>query len=205
MSLDQWVNNERVAEAVRHRVPVSSMAIVLALVQGYEARPSEGVIVGKSGRTLSVKLHPNMSYPTVRLHVSGLPKRAYSVYAHKVMAYAIFGVAALLPGSVVRHGQGGVEDIRTSNLSLGSYSDNELDKPAHVRRASAQAARAAQPRTPYNALLTKEQAQDIRNSLAAARTKTGRVRRGVVKALAQKYSVSPSTISIIGKGKTWAA
>lgn len=34
--------------------------------------------------------------------------------------------------------------------------------------------------------------------------KTGKRLQGVVKALAHRFGVTPSTISIIGKGKSWA-
>lgn len=186
-------------------LPVSWRAIELAVAQGYSGDADAGTITGKSGRPLAVVQHPGQQYPTIRLHVSGLHRKAYSVPAHKFMAFVIWGRRALIRGANVRHGQGGVEDIRRSNLSLGSWSENELDKPAAVRRASAAAARASQGLTPLNAILTQQVAESVRARLKANLTSSGRVRRGVVKDLAAAYGVSPSTISLIGKGATWAA
>jgi len=184
-------------------LPISWRAIVVAFKQGYSADPKAGLLYGKSGSVLSVKKYPGQSYPTVRLHISGLPRSAYSVPAHKMMAYAIWGHKSLIRGTNVRHGRGGVESIKASNLRLGSYSENELDKPASVRSASAKAARAAQGRTPKNALLSTKQAQKIRAALRLSMTPKGRVRRGIVRDLAERYGVSRSTISLIGKEKSW--
>lgn len=186
-------------------LPVSSKAIVLAFRQGYAANPEAGTLSGKKGQALSVKAHEGMRYPTVCLHVRGLPKPSYTVHAHKAMAYAIYGMRALLPGVAVRHGPGGAEDIREKNLRIGTYSENELDKPEEVRRAAARAGRAAQPKEGYNIKLGAPAAKEVRSILDAARTGTGRVRRGVVKELAARYGVSPSAISLVGKGKTWNA
>ena len=186
-------------------LPVSWQAIELAVEQGYRGDPNTGNVVGKSGKPLAVVRRPGQSYPTIRLHVIGLARKAYSVPAHKFMAFVIWGRLALVRGSNVRHGQGGVEDIRRSNLSLGSWSENEMDKPASVRSASARAARAAQGHTPRNALLDQTSVATIRSQLGAEVTPSGRIRRGVVKGLAAQYGVSPSTISLIGKGKTWTA
>lgn len=179
-------------------------AIILAVQQGYSADLERGVIFGPNGKPLSVKLHGKQKYPTIRLHVKGLPRSAYSLAAHKFIGYLIWGEAALAGRhSHVRHLNPPTTDIRRANLALGTPSQNELDKPAHVRSASAKAARAAQGKTPHNALLASAIAEIKEALRTAPRGPTGRMRRGVVSKLATKHGVSKSTISLVGSGKTW--
>jgi hypothetical protein len=127
------------------------------------------------------------------------------VHVHKFVAFLIWGWAAFEPGIHVRHRDGNTENNTKANLLLGTPSQNERDKPVHVRAASARAARAAQGRVPRNARLTIEEAEHIRGELRLALGSSGRVRRGVVKEFATRYGVTPSTISLVGKGKTWIA
>lgn len=180
-------------------------AIRLAVKQGYSANVRTGAIFGRYGKPLKIRRCGKQDYPTVRLHVRGLPKPAYSVAAHKFIAFLIWGRAAFARGIHVRHRDGNSENNARSNLRLGTPSQNERDKPKAVRVASAKAARAAQGVTPKNAKLSCTQALHVFDVLAEARTHTGRVRRGVVKKLAELYDVSPSAISLIGKEKSWIA
>ncbi len=180
-------------------------AIPLALQQGYIVNADEGFIVGPSGKRLCVRRYGTQDYPTVRLHVKGLPKSAYSVAAHKVVAFVLWGSEAFKEGVEVRHLDRNTENIKANNLVLGTSSQNQLDKPVEVRRAAAQAARRAQGPIPVNAILSVESARLICAHLAVNTNTNGRVRRGVVTMLAQQYGVSKSTISLIGKGKSWSA
>ncbi len=180
-------------------------AIELALQQRYAVDVETGVITGPAGRPLTVRRCGKQQYPSVRLHVRGLPAPAYSVHAHKVVAFALWGRASFAQGIEVRHLDGNPEHNTRSNLALGTVRDNQMDKAPEVRRAAARAARAAQPRLPANTRLSDTDAAAIRAELAAARGPRGRVRRGVVKALATRFDVSASTISLIGKGRTWNA
>lgn len=184
---------------------ITHKAIRLAAQQGYRADLIWGRLYGRSGERLSVKKYGDCSYPTVRLHVRGLPKPAYSVYAHKFVAYLIWGEQALSPDLEVRHLDGNTENIRRSNLLLGTSSQNQMDKPPATRQAAAKAARAAQGHYPCTTILSEAQVVLIHGELVAGTTVKGRVRRGVVKALAEKFGVHKSTISLIGKGKSWNA
>jgi hypothetical protein len=180
-------------------------AIVRALSSGrYRVDVDAGRIYGPV-RELQIKRHPGQHCPTVRLHVSGMPRPAYSVPAHKVIAYASWGDSAFEPGIHVRHLDGNNENNARSNLALGTPSQNERDKPAEVRSRAAAQARAAQGRVPANAIIDPNVVESLRAELDANRGPTGRVRRGVVKMLAERHGVSPSTISLIGKGRTWHA
>jgi hypothetical protein len=178
-------------------------AIAAALGSGrYRVDADAGRIFGPV-RELQIKRHPNQHCPTARLHVAGLPKHAYSVPAHKVIAYAIWGDAAFEPGIHVRHLNGDNEDSSRANLALGTPRENEMDKPPEVRSRSARLARAAQGHTPKNAVIDAGAVDGIRAELDANRVPSGRVRRGVVKSLAERHGVSPSAISCIGSRKTW--
>lgn len=126
-------------------LPVTRQAIVLAAEQGYTADLDRGIIYGPSQRALQIKCHGKQKYPTIMLHVRGLPKRSYTVHAHKFIGYLLWGKAALQGRQAhVRHLNLPTTDLRRENLKLGTARENEMDKPAHVRQASARTARAAQ-------------------------------------------------------------
>lgn len=178
-------------------------AIELAAEQGYRANLRTGEVFGRSGKRLKARRYAGQDYPTMRLHVRGLPKRAYSVPVHKFVAFLIWGRAALAPGVHVRHRNGDTEKNTKSNLRLGTPSENAMDKPKSVRIATAKAARAAQGVTPCNAKLGVGAVRLILDELSCNTISTGRVRRGVVKNLAERFGVSRSAISLIGKGVSY--
>lgn len=180
-------------------------AVIIALDSGryYVDLPQQRMF-GPRGE-LKIRRCGKQGYATVRLHVSGLPKDAYSVGFYKVVAYLKFGLRAFTSGLHIRHRDGNSENNHPDNILLGTASQNEMDKPAAVRQRSATLARAAQGYLPLNTRLTPTQVKSIKSLLDAARSPHGfqRVRKGVVKDLAEHYAVSPSTISLIGKGKSW--
>lgn len=182
-------------------------AIKLAAEQGYRADLDAGIAYGPSGRALQIKRHGTQTYPTLNLHVSGLPRPSYTVHAHKFFAFLLWGERAFAAGVEVRHSPDkNTENNRRDNLKLGTSSENQMDKPPEIRAAAARKARAAQGRTPCNAKLSTEQVRAIKLELLKyPASPTGRVRRGEVKRIAKKFSVSPSTISLIARGKVWNA
>lgn len=178
-------------------------SIPLALSNGYSADPETGYVFGLSGQRLGGKRAKNQDYPTVRFYVSGLSRPDYTVPIHKVIAYVIWGWRAFAENTEVRHLDSNTENNSRTDLALGGSSANQLDKPPEVRSSAARIARAAQPIESFNALLSEAKVISIRDVIKANLTPSGRVRRGVVKALAIKYGVSPSTICLAGKGKSW--
>jgi HNH endonuclease len=142
-------------------------------------------------------------YGTITLSVPGMPKRQYAVPIHKVMAYALWGNAAFVQGVHVRHLDGNSENNRRENLALGSAAENEADKPRSMKVRVARAARAAQA-SPHNARFTYYEVISIREHCELQRTKTGRIKRGVVKKLAEHYQVTAAAISAIAVGKNYA-
>lgn len=184
-------------------MPVYSLAIENALRNGYRVDYERGLIYGLKGAPLSIKLHGTQRYPTVPLVVVGMPRRYYVVPAHKVVAYAVWGRDAFMPGVQVRHGKFGVLDIRHSNLSLGTSSENQLDKPAAVRSRAARIARASQDGL-NNAKLNADQVRALRTEHSALRRlHPKKFPSAVLTSLKAKYGISNTNIVDIVKGNTW--
>lgn len=185
-------------------LPVYATAILSALRSGdYRVDPDLGIIYGMRGRPLSVRRHGSQRYPTVPLVVRGMPRRAYSVPAHKVVAAALWGSAAFAPGVHVRHGRGGVLDITRGNLTLGSPSDNEKDKDPEVRSRVGRAARSFQSNL-VNAKLSWEQVRALREEHRRLRiTHPRKLPPGSMRDLEKRYGVSKTNITDIVKGRTW--
>jgi hypothetical protein len=178
--------------------PAYMFLIEHALQNGYRIDTENGSIFGLTGKCMSIKLRGKQRYPTVPLVVrrSGV-RRVLSVPAHKVIAFALWDREAFAPDICVRHLDGNTCNNRRTNLSLGTNSQNNMDKDPEVRRSAAILARASQPRISYNAKLLCVEAAEIKqignNSLNA----NGRVQRGVVQRLALKYGLSKSAVSRI--------
>lgn len=198
-----WGSDEEIIESARPPDSEYWRSILLAIERGYRINPETGEIFGLKGQLLSGKKSKNQDYPTVRFYVAGLSRGDYTIPIHKAIAYTIWGWAAFADGVEVRHLDGNTENNKKSNLALGDSSANQMDKPASVRSAAAKKARSRQPIESYSAILTDAKAAEILNVINGSRVPSGRVPRGVVKMLAEKYGVSPSAISLIGKGKTW--
>jgi hypothetical protein len=121
-------------------------AIKAAFEQGYRVDLEAGTIIGKKGEPLKLNFSAGSVYPKVTLVVSGCNRPKYTIKAHKIVAFAIFGEAAFAPGVHVRHLDDNKLNLKGSNFALGTKSENERDKPIEVRRASARKAQAARPR-----------------------------------------------------------
>ena len=175
------------------------LAIRDALSSGYTVIPETGQIIGLKGESLAIRLGGKQRYPTVSLVTPNMPKHFYAVPAHKVVAFAIWGERSFTKGIHVRHLNNNTCDNRKQNLALGTPSQNEQDKPKHVRVRVAKQARARQVR-PANMKLTVEQVTEIRSN--AVFGPTGRARRGYVTELANRFGVSKSAVSQALKGVT---
>ena len=171
--------------------------------QGYSVDKSRGIIYGKSGRPLTLTKTASIRYPMVSLHVPGVVegrRPTYSIAAHKIMAYAIWGEEAFREGVQIRH-LGDVLDIREHKLELGSAIENMSDISPAVRSEAAKAARAAQPRRPTNAKLPTTTVRFIRQTVR--RNSDGHVMPGELDRLAKKFNVSKAIISGIVRGVTY--
>jgi hypothetical protein len=180
----------RSSPATRNGRPEYLLAIKDALANGYRVDTERGLIIGLKGRPLTIACRGSQVYPSVPLVTPNMPRRFYSVPAHKVIAYAIWGDAAFAVGVEVRHLKSDRCDIRGSNLALGTSSQNQLDKAPEVRRRAAVLARRAQGPVALNRKLTFAEAEEIRRLVAVGG-------RGTRIQLARRFGVDSSTITRI--------
>lgn len=115
--------------------------------RGYRMDALTGEVISPDGNRRPIKLYKGQRYPsfTITCTKDGI-KKSVSFLVHKFAAYCYYGEAALT--SVVRYLDADTLNIKKSNIALGTKSDNEMDKPKHVRVATAKAARASQSRSP---------------------------------------------------------
>lgn len=136
--------------------------------------------------------------PRGKIRKEGKSKKGYlrfniskgiSVFTHQLIAAQQFGDAVRPSSVVVRHLNGNRQDNRPSNIAIGSYSDNEMDRPRSVRLQKARhAARARR-------LLSDKEADRLRHERHKGRT---------YKELMDMFGIkSKSTISYIINGRTY--
>ena len=172
----------------------TQVRILEAVERGYTISEC-GVLYGIKG-ILKFKLYGKKRYPTFSTNWGGF---VFGVPVHLFAAYVFYGENAFEKGVVVRHLNANTLDCSKDNLVLGTPSENELDKPAHIRKRSATIARASQGKRPLNAKLTDEEVIEIRefyNELAGTKAPNG-----VVKDLCIKYGVSRTVLCKIKNGE----
>ena len=166
-----------------------TMGILIAYRKGYRVTEN-GHMMSPSGKSLSLKAASGR-YPTVTVTENGI---TYNVAAHRLAAYCFYGREVFKEGLLVRHLNGNVSDIRKSNIALGTYTDNSMDRPLHQRVSTAVAGRKAQKR-PHNAKFTPEQVRYIRHQREKGQT---------LQAIADKFGVSRQAIHRIVKRKYYS-
>ena len=162
-----------------------------AFERGYRMDELTGEVISPDGNRRTLKLYGNQRYPsfTITAVVNGV-KKSISFQVHKFAAYCYYGNAAL--NQHVRHLDADTLNIKKSNIALGSASDNEMDKPKHVRVATAKAARASQDKSPA-CKLSREDVDWIKSRPQSTRK------------MAVTLGVSRSTIQQVLLGKTYAS
>ena len=168
-------------------------AIQIALDKIYYMT-DDGRLIGPKGQ-VKITLYGKQKYPT--FSVSGVPgpknkNGVFAVPVHKFAACFFFGIEKVMEANCVRHLDGNVLNLAKTNLSLGTHSENNLDKNLEIRSAAAAKARAAQGSRPLNAKFSDEQIVFIKTSTLS----------GV--SLAKMFDVTPAAISNIRKGKNYA-
>ena len=164
--------------------------IIEAFTRGYNVTDC-GKLIGPKGE-IQLKLSGKQRYPTFSSNWGG---RVYGIPAHQFAAYCFYGDAYIEGTQIVRHLNANRLDISRPNIQLGSYSENELDKPATQRSHTAKFARAAQGFTPTNAKLTVAQVLEIRKIYDNRKGK--KFGNGVVAKLVKKYGVSRTVLAHI--------
>ena len=160
--------------------------IVEAVARGYYI--VDGLLFSKR-QLLSIKRCGTQRYPTFSTNWGGL---MYSVPVHQFAAFFYYGAKSFNPKLCVRHRDGNTENFKKSNIILGTPSENNLDKPSHIRIKAAKMARAAQGSTPTNAKLSPDQVREIRDAYNELNGK--KAPNGFTKNLCDKYGVSRTVI-----------
>lgn len=106
-----------------------------------EAMFSKGYTVDKYGRLfnkLGVEVIGSVDNKGYRNTGIRMPdNRVVRVYFHRMVAYAKFKDKIYQDGTVVRHLDGNPLNNSWDNIDIGSYSDNMMDIPKHIRVANA--------------------------------------------------------------------
>ena len=102
---------------------------------------SKGYTVDKCGRLfnkLGVEVIGSVDKSGYRTTGMRTPdNRVVRVYFHRMVAYAKFKDKIYQDGTVVRHLDGNPLNNSWDNIDIGSYSDNMMDIPKHIRVANA--------------------------------------------------------------------
>ena len=169
--------------------------VMEAYDRGYRVL-EDGAVWGPKG-PLRVAVYGKQRYPTFS---TNWDKKVFGIPIHALAAYCFFGKAYIESQLVIRHLDGNVLNLRKDNIALGTYSENEADKPEDLRRSVAKFARQSQGFTPVNAKLTEEQVREIRQIYASHTGK--KLPSGLAAQMASHYGVS-RTVLIKVKNKEY--
>lgn len=102
---------------------------IWAYNKGYRVN-LDGEVVGISGRMRSLDFHKS-GYKrfTVRRD-----NKCKGIFVHQLVAFQKYGVDMLQDNIEVRHLNGNCSDNRPSNISIGTASDNAMDKDRLLER-----------------------------------------------------------------------
>ena len=99
-----------------------------AFEKGYRIT-DEGDVIGLKGET--VGFTQTNGYPTFKIRSA--ENKNLNVSSHRLQAYQKYGEKIYEDGIVVRHLDGDKHNNSKDNISIGTYSDNYMDQPEHVR------------------------------------------------------------------------
>lgn len=135
----------------------------------------------KTPLRLRARVSSSTGYPGVSLCRHG---QIHSITVHAAVASAFIGPRP--EGQVVRHLDGNPENCTLSNLSYGTYAENEDDKQRHGRRPRGQAI--------HGSKLTPDDVSEIRRLYASGYTH---------EALLQIWPIHPANMHKAVHGFTW--
>jgi len=157
--------------------------IKYACSKGYGVTTS-GVAYGPRG--ILAKVVNRTGY--YHISVKDIEGKNRTIEVHRIAAFMLYGESLFSPGIQVRHLDGNPKNNNASNLSLGTKSQNELDKPIYVRRSAAlRGARTLRA-------LSFQEAEQLRKDRKAGFSH---------KELMKKYGIAKSTVSGIVNNKTY--
>lgn len=168
--------------------------IVEAVQRGYWVT-DDGRLIGPKGNIKFSKAG-KQRYPTFSTNWGGF---VYGLPVHQFAAYCFYEDEYLHGTKIVRHLNGDTLDVSKNNIRLGTYSENEYDKPQKVRMRSTRLARQAQGFTPINAKLTEDQVREIRQIYADANGK--KLKQGMAAELSKRFGVSRTVLHKVKTGE----
>lgn len=166
--------------------------IVKMFEKGYRVTP-DGRFINHFGKELKVKIRSNHYYPQSQVVIDGERR---NFHHHRIAAYCKYGAKMFEKGIVVRHLDGNPLNFSFENLALGTYSDNELDKPVEQRSAVGKLANSYRKdvRRVTMRKLTEEQVKEIMKRLDNGE-------KGAH--IAHEYGVVKDVIYQIRRGETY--
>jgi len=148
------------------------------------------VVVTPKGKRLSGSIAKN-GYRYVSIHLE--PGKGVMTPVHRIVAFQKYSEAMFADGIEVRHRDGVRLNNNPGNILLGSRLENIMDMTPAQR--SSRCFGKPSPRR----LLSDKEVSEIKATYANG------VRRGDCKKLALKFGVGTSTISEIGRGKSYVS
>ena len=164
-----------------HAIPSETWRPIPGWEDLYSVSDAGRVMSHRRGIILAQASEYHTGYRSVCL-ASG-PKRV-NIRIHRAVLLAFVG--PLPSGKVTRHVNGDPRDNRLANLQYGTYSENSEDMAHHGSRLRGEGIR--------NSKLKAQHVIEIRALVASGQPRT---------AIAQRFSVSRSTIDDIIRGKRW--
>lgn len=120
-----------------------------------------------------------------------------NLHIHRLAAYFFYGGDTFEEGICVRHLNGDVLNVSAGNIALGSYSENERDKPPELRSRNARKANRSRKDT-RRMTMRKFSCEDIID------IKTRLMRGETGASIARSYDVVKDTIYQIKHGETYS-
>ncbi len=108
--------------------------IRLAHEKGYRVIDGE-VISPFTGKSRKLRVHNRDGYKKYVFTVGEKGKSSYPIDVHKLIAYQKYGNKVFDPDFEVRHLDNNSLNNLEENISIGTKSQNQMDKPEKLRRA----------------------------------------------------------------------
>lgn len=149
------------------------------------------------------KLYGKQRYPCITINSNQGNKRLVSFNLHKFVAYQLYGDNVFKEGTEVRHLDGNVFNLASSNIVLGTSQENQLDKPEHKRKNAARLARKSQGVRPITSKIPESLVPSILTDYFNLKGNALKAPRGSVKSLAEKYGFSKVSIQAVCTGHSF--
>ena len=177
--------------------------IISAHKRGYIFDFKKLAIVTPNGTVVIPKLYGKQKYPTLTINDNTGTKHNVSCAIHKFVAYQLYGEIALRRGVNVRHLDADRLNLNSDNIVLGTSRDNNLDKPARVRKEVASKARRLQGVRPLTTKVSDEDAKRILMEYLRIKGSCKRAKRGTIDLIKKKYPYSKPCLQAICSGHSF--